>query len=135
MSTNPDKVQLAILAEMYNELRAYRDKEFQTFLFAFPIIGTGFISILASFAIASMLTLFAAVVCFYIYNNHRRMMRIKSTIVSIQTMLNVNELLGQLNPETWKDKPFYKHLGTVVYLLLIVVEVVVVWLFQLHIVN
>ncbi len=134
MSTNQD-VQLAILAEMYNELRAYRDKEFQTFLFTFPIIGAGFISSIASCAVATVLTLFAAVVCFYIYNNHKRMMLIKTTIVSIQSILNVNEILGVLSPETWKEKPFYKHLGTVVYLLLIVVEVVVLWLFQLHVVN
>jgi hypothetical protein len=83
MGTNPENIQLAMLAEMYNELRAYRDKEFQTFLFAFPIIGAGFISSLASFAAATMFSLFAAVVCFYIYNNHKRIMRIKSTIVSI----------------------------------------------------
>ena len=56
MSTDQENVQLAILAEMYNELRAYRDKEFQTFLFAFPIIGAGFISSLESCAVATVLT-------------------------------------------------------------------------------
>jgi hypothetical protein len=126
---------LAILAEMYNELRAYRDKEFQTFLFAFPIIGSGFLSGLTSLSVEVMLSLFGGVVCFYIITNHYRMMRIKATIVSIQDKLEVNNALSALNPKGWKEKPFYKHPGTVVYLLLIVTEVMVLWLFKFHLLN
>jgi len=128
-------VHLALLAEMYNELRSHRDKEFQTFLFAFPIIGTGFIEGVTSIPLMILLTLFCGVVCFYIVQNHKRAGRLKATIVSIQDALGANKMLGTLDPQTWAKKPLHKHLGTMVYLALIVIEVILLWPFGLGAFN
>lgn len=104
MNIEKADVHLALLAEMYNELRSYRDKEFQTFLFAFPIIGSGFIEGVTSIPLMIVLTLFCGAVCFYIVQNHRRTRRLKTTIVSIQDALGANEMLGTLAPQTWAKK-------------------------------
>ena len=126
-------MELAFLSELYNELRSYRDKEFQTFLFTFPIIGAGILTELRSWLIVIVLWLFGITVLFYVWNNHKRMMKIKRTIVKIQHKLGINELSSvkdNLNPEDWVVKPWYKHLGTMIYSVLIVAEMIALMLVQ-----
>jgi uncharacterized membrane protein YeaQ/YmgE (transglycosylase-associated protein family) len=132
VDTEKTDIYLALLAEMYNELRSYRDKEFQTFLFAVPIIGAGFVEKVTSIPLAFVLTLFCGVVCFYIVQNYRRTGRLM-TIVSIQGALGANKMLGTLNPQMWAKKPFHKRLGTMVYLFLIIIEVIILWLVVLEV--
>jgi len=135
MDTEEIDVYLATLAEMYNELRSYRDKEFQTFLFAFPIIGTGFLmkrSCLSSVLcvlIPLWLTLFGGAVGYYIYRNFQRTKRIKKVIVSIQDTLEINNVLKLLNPQSWAEEPLGSRLGTVLYLHLIAAELICLWLY------
>ncbi len=120
---------LSILSEIYAELRSYRDKEFQTFLFAFPVIGTGFIAQTGrDLVLLSVLTAFAGVVVWYILRNDDRMQELKKTIVDLQTELKLSEHLWRLRPESWCAKPLAKRLGTVSYLVLLVAEVVTMWI-------
>jgi hypothetical protein len=121
------EVLLAVRSELYNELRSYRDKEMQTFLFAFPVIGAGYTSI-GSVAVKALLTALATVVTVYIVGNHDRMMRIKGRIVGIQHELGVGALLSGLAMGEWAMKPFYRHLGTMAYLVLIGAETVGLWI-------
>ena len=73
-----------LLREMYSELRSYRHKEFQTFIFTFPIVGIGFLLIVQLNVPRDLLVLprlllcvFGAVAIFYIRMNHNRMNKIK----------------------------------------------------------
>lgn len=57
------------------------------------------------------------------------------TIVSIQDELEANKIFANLNPPAWAQKPFHKRLGTIVYLLLIILEVIFLWLFGLGVIS
>lgn len=120
-----------ILTQLYLEHRSYREKEFQTFLFAFPILGSGLVNIVTSKPLIIMLSLFGVVICNYLVRNINRLMRIRKTIVAIQQELKLNDtILQPLNPVGWSTKPFHKHLGTITYLVLILTEVAVLLFYK-----
>jgi hypothetical protein len=126
-----ESARLAVMAELYNEVRAYRDKEFTTFQFAFPIIGTGYVLDTPSNALKALLTTFAVATVFYLFGNLRRAQRIKGAIERVQDDLHVNAAFSDLvttKERSWSKKPWYKHLGTVVYLLLLCGETLGLWL-------
>mgnify|MGYP001387020681 FL=1 len=119
---------LALLGQLYFELRSYRLKEFQTFIFAFPIIGSGFLKIATDISSYKyLLTAFAIFSIFYIYKNHNRMMAIKAEIVNFQELLNLNDDFKHLSPQNWLTKNFERHLGTFLYSLMLAVETVFLW--------
>jgi hypothetical protein len=120
-----------ILTQLYLEHRSYREKEFQTFLFAFPILGSGLVNIVTSKPLIIMLSLFGLVICNYLIRNINRLMRIRKVIVGIQQELQLNDtILKPLNPADWSSRPFFRHLGTITYLALILTEMAVLLFFK-----
>lgn len=120
-----------ILTQLYLEHRSYREKEFQTFLFAFPILGSGLVNIVTSKPLIIMLSLFGLVICNYLVRNINRLMRIRKVIVTIQQELQLNDtILKPLNPVDWSTRSFHRHLGTITYLALILMEIAVLWIFK-----
>jgi len=86
------RVRLKALEQLYSELRAYRTKEFQTFIFAFPIVGAGLLPNLDdNITIKILLTVFCLIMINYLRSNHIRMMLIKQEIVNIQEMVGLHE--------------------------------------------
>jgi hypothetical protein len=121
--------EIALLGYLYNEMRSYREKEFQTFLFAFPILGTGLLPQFASIRyIDYLLVLFSSVIIFYIIKNQIRVTKIKKAIVNLQEELKLNDKIQPLNPLRWVEKGFFSHLGTISYLLILIIETVLIWL-------
>ena len=117
-----------LLNQLYRELRAYRTKEFQTFIFAFPIIGAGLLPELAKLeSLRILLTFFAIMNIFYIVKNHHRMALIKAEIVHLQEVLKLNDVLDHLKPKEWPGKPFVLHLGTGLYVLILTLEMAFLW--------
>ncbi len=126
-----------ILSEFYNELRWYRDKEFQSFIFAVPVIGVGFIESFDSYSILVVLSILSALVIFYLYGNHNRMLEIKKVIVSIQDDLETNHIISNnsaINPKKWPKKKIYQHLGTTFYIGFLIFESLGMWLVKLKII-
>lgn len=122
-----EQLQAFFLAEMYGELRWYREKEYNTFLFAFAVIGVGFQTSFRSVYFCTILLVFGVTSIFYLWKNHARMMRIKAVMVKTQEHLGINKLPSvqeTLNPQSWSKKPWYKHLGTMTYSGLIIFEMI-----------
>ena len=115
---------LYLYRELYTELRSYRDKEFRTFFFAFPIIGGGFFVSPHGPFIAVLLTIFAAVVSAWLLINHGRIMRLKKAIGRMQKELLLEAYVADLTKGAWSEKRWFRHAGTCIYLLLLLLEVV-----------
>ena len=119
---------LSVRGELYNELRSYRDKEFQTFSFAFPIVGSAFVlEKTPSPMVRLLLTGFAIVAILYIFLNHDRMNRLKRRIEEIQLELCLTDIHRGLSAGSWADKPLWKHVGTITYLLTLAFEAGCLW--------
>jgi hypothetical protein len=98
---------LAIRGECYNELRAYRERELHTFLFAFPLIGVAFLPTFeAALYFVVLVTGFFLVVANYILRNHRRMLSIKREIVAQQDALGLTPLYRELDPQKMDIEAF-----------------------------
>ena len=110
-----EEARLEVLGQLYSELRAYRSKEFQTFIFAFPIIGAGLLPNLeADVWLKVLLTTFGVILVAYLWRNHYRMMDIKEEIVHFQKITGVHDNFEHLDPDEWIEKKPERHLGTVV---------------------
>jgi len=133
-----------VLKQLYEELRSYRDKEFRTFLFAFPIIAASLLYentviatlhfpkdtelFLKGFVIVIIKLIFLTFgysMIKYIQNNHRRMMVIKKEIVHLQEDLGINQAFKYLNPEEWSQRSGEGHLGRDLYVNLLYVSLVI----------
>ena len=119
----------SFLAELYSELRWYRSKEYQTFLFTFSIVGIGFNE---SFRFAHLTTVLISLAMFmlvYIWKNHMRMSRLKKAICQLQIECEISELAMAtgINCEKWANKPWYLHLGTMSYSSLLIGEAIALY--------
>ncbi len=125
---------LAILRELYNELRNYRDKEFKTFTFSFPILGLGLVPNIEKpnlVVIIILTTIFGLVMVRYLYKNHYRMLKIKNAIYDIQEAENINKTIEVLKPKEWVTKSTERHLGTWTYIGVLCAEMVMTWCFYI----
>lgn len=123
-----------IISDLYNELRWYRSKEYQTFLFSVPVIGVGFSKDFSSVILTAALFAFAVLTLYYLWANIVRMDRLKLAIVTLQKMSGAHDLLiaSGIDPEKWANKPWYKHLGTFTYTIIILAEVLALCLYTLN---
>lgn len=118
---------LEILNQLYSELRAYRNKEFQTFIFTVPIVGAGFLPEFdGKRGVEIALILFSLCMLNYIWRNHMRMLLIKKEIVNFQKLVGVNDLFRHLAPEKWVTKSHWDHLGTVWFSIILVSEAILI---------
>jgi len=123
-----------VLAELYSELRSYRDKEFNTFIFTFPILGIGLIpkvEIPNLVVLISLTTIFGITMVRYLYKNHYRMLKIKQEIFNIQELEGLNVQLTVLKPKEWVNKSTENHLGTWTYIGILVLEIITTWCFYI----
>ncbi|MFH1019986.1 MAG: hypothetical protein V1782_05145 [Pseudomonadota bacterium] len=113
-----------LLQELYREVRWYRGKEYQTFLFSFPVIGVGFNTEFNSKILCVTLVLFASLMLFYIWANQSRMAKIKNSIAILQTSIGIKLIANtiSLDIDGWAYKPWYKNLGTVTYTIILAME-------------
>lgn len=118
-----------VLSHLYEELRHYRSKEFQTFIFSFPIIASALLPAFSTVkSIIILVTLFALVMIHYIIKNHTRMLKIKRVIEKLQNELDINKHFHELDPSKWAYKDsFWKHLGTATYVVVLAIELIIIW--------
>jgi hypothetical protein len=131
---NESEKNFHILRELYHELRNYRDKEFKTFTFTFPIIAIGLIpkvEIANLLAITILTSFFGIIMIIYLYKNHNRMSKIKIEIYEFQEKESLNSQFKSLNPKDWVHKKTENHLGTMTYIGILSFEIALVWCFYI----